>query len=254
MPTVEKEDKGIYRKIHEVMKAVEYLAKDDTISYGTTKYKGLSEEKITRTIREQLVRQQVIVYPIAQSHHREGNLSTVDVTYRFVDTEDGSYIDAVSSGTGADTQDKGVGKAMTYAFKYLFLRTFAIPTGEDPDKISSAELDDREKDAQVQKGKTLILQLLEDNPDLSEDYKDGIILDTDEAVKQEDVNGLRKIYQDVKRELKKHRAPEILENTKKGFDKAAQEYAKAKKYNHEPPLPESEQEDPFPETKQGGIF
>ena len=49
----------------------------------------------------------------------------------------------MSSGTGVDTQDKGVGKAMTYAYKYLLLRTFAIPTGEDPDKISSAELDDR---------------------------------------------------------------------------------------------------------------
>jgi beta-xylosidase len=26
---------------------------------------------------------------------------------------------------------------MTYSFKYLLLRTFAIPTGDDPDKISS---------------------------------------------------------------------------------------------------------------------
>ena len=30
---------------------------------------------------------------------------------------------------------------MTYAYKYMLLRTFAIPTGEDPDKISSAETD-----------------------------------------------------------------------------------------------------------------
>lgn len=26
---------------------------------------------------------------------------------------------------------------MTYAYKYLLLRTFAIPTGDDPDKVSS---------------------------------------------------------------------------------------------------------------------
>jgi len=32
---------------------------------------------------------------------------------------------------------------MTYAFKYMWLRTFALPTGEDPDKISSAELDEK---------------------------------------------------------------------------------------------------------------
>lgn len=36
---------------------------------------------------------------------------------------------------------------MTYAFKYMWLRTFALPTGEDPDKISSAELDEKERNA-----------------------------------------------------------------------------------------------------------
>lgn len=34
---------------------------------------------------------------------------------------------------------------MTYAFKYMWLRAFALPTGEDPDKISSAELDEKLK-------------------------------------------------------------------------------------------------------------
>ena len=40
---------------------------------------------------------------------------------------------------------------MTYSYKYLLLRTFAIPTGEDPDKISSAELDDKAKKAEKKK-------------------------------------------------------------------------------------------------------
>ena len=35
--------------------------------------------------------------------------------------------------------------AMTYSYKYMLLRTFAIPTGEDPDKISSAETDEKIK-------------------------------------------------------------------------------------------------------------
>ena len=34
-------------------------------------------------------------------------------------------------------------KFSTYAYKYMLLRTFAIPTGEDPDKISSAETDSK---------------------------------------------------------------------------------------------------------------
>jgi len=222
----------IYQRMMNVMKKIEYLAKDDTIAYKTVKYKGLSEEKVTKAVREQLVEQNIIVYPIKQEHSRVDDLSTVDITYRFVCVDDGSYIEAVSSGTGVDTKDKGVGKAMTYAYKYLWLRTFAIPTGEDPDKISSAELDDNEKTHCVAKGKTAILQLIEDNPDLSDDFKTATITDTDVAVSKDDVDMLEIIYKEVTSEIRKGFAPEQKANT----EKAAREAAK--KYNHEPPLPE----------------
>ena len=77
---------------------------------------------------------------------RSGNITHVDVVYRMVNVDDpADFIDIASCGDGADTQDKGSGKAMTYAFKYMWLRTFALPTGEDPDKISSAELDEKMK-------------------------------------------------------------------------------------------------------------
>lgn len=138
---------NLYQKILEVMKGVSYLSKDDTVAFGNTKYKAVSEEKVTSTVREKLIEQGLVIFPIAQSHKREGTLSTVDVTYRILNTENpDEYVDVVSSGTGADTQDKGVGKAMTYAYKYMMLRTFAIPTGEDPDKLSSAELDKKQED------------------------------------------------------------------------------------------------------------
>ncbi len=140
----------IHKKILAVMKDVDYLMKDDNVAYQSTRYKGLREEIVTTKVRDAMVEHDLIVFPIKQEHRREpigskgSVLSILDITYRFVDTEDDTFIEVVSSGTGADTQDKGVGKAMTYAFKYVFLRTFAIPTGEDPDRISSAELDDKD--------------------------------------------------------------------------------------------------------------
>lgn len=138
---------NIYQKMLEVMKGVSYLSKDDKVEFKNTKYKAISEEKVTSTVREKLIEQGLVIFPVAQAHRREGTLSIVDVTYRIVNTENpDEHIDVVSSGSGADTQDKGVGKAMTYAYKYMMLRTFAIPTGEDPDKISSAQLD-AEKEA-----------------------------------------------------------------------------------------------------------
>lgn len=142
---------NIYQKINEVMKNIEYLTKDDKVEFGTTKYKAISEEKVTTAVREQLVKQGIVIIPIKQeSENKElirtdksvNMLTSVHVRYRIQNIDDvNDFVEVESNGTGVDTQDKGVGKAMTYAYKYMLLRTFAIPTGEDPDKISSAETD-----------------------------------------------------------------------------------------------------------------
>lgn len=137
---------ALYKKISQVMRDVSYLSKDDKVEFGTTKYKAISEEKVTSTVRESLISNGLVILPVEQEHSREGTLSTVNTRYKIVDIDTGEFEILASSGTGADTQDKGVGKAMTYSYKYLLLRTFAIPTGEDPDKISSAELDAKQKE------------------------------------------------------------------------------------------------------------
>lgn len=136
---------NIYEKIAAIMQEVQYLAKDDHVEFGSTKYKALSEEKVTTIMREKLLKYKLVVFPFEQTTGRSGNITHVDVRYRMVNVENPEeYIVIASCGDGADTQDKGSGKAMTYAFKYMWLRTFALPTGEDPDKISSAELDAKE--------------------------------------------------------------------------------------------------------------
>lgn len=148
---------NLYQKINAVMKDIEYLTKDDTVSTGknSASYKAISEEKVTRTVRESLMKNGLVILPVEQDHMREdtvtkdqyGNekiarLTTVNVKYKIVNIDNPTEFEfLVSSGTGVDTQDKGVGKAMTYSYKYMLLRTFAIPTGEDPDKVSSETLD-----------------------------------------------------------------------------------------------------------------
>lgn len=133
---------NIYQKIVEVMKDVEYISKDDHVKFGNTSYKAISEEKVTDIMHQELVKHGIIVFPVEQTWSRENNITHVDVRYRLVNAEDPQdYIEVVSCGDGADTQDKGSGKAMTYAYKYMWLRTFAIPTGEDPDKICNEEIE-----------------------------------------------------------------------------------------------------------------
>ena len=139
-------DMNIYEKMSAIMQDVQYLTKDDQVKFGTTSYKALSEEKVTGIMRADLIKHKLVIYPIQQSASRIGQITHVDVMYRLVNVENPEeYIDIASCGDGADSQDKGSGKAMTYAFKYMWLRAFALPTGEDPDKISSAELDEKLK-------------------------------------------------------------------------------------------------------------
>ena len=142
---------NIYQKIREVMKAIEYLAKDDKVEFGQTKYKAISEEKVTTAVRNELIKQGIVIIPIMQeatvtelvrTEKSVNQRADVHTKYRIQNVDDlNDYIEVESNGSGVDTQDKAVGKAMTYAYKYMLLRTFAIPTGEDPDKISSAETD-----------------------------------------------------------------------------------------------------------------
>lgn len=150
---------NVYQKILEVMKDVAYLQKDDVVGFGRSSYKAITEEKVTSTVRASLIKNGLVIVPVQQEHERTdtvvtdkngeqkiARLSTVNVKYQIVNVDDPEdSIVVASSGTGVDTQDKGVGKAMTYAYKYMLLRTFAIPTGEDPDKTASAEIDERFK-------------------------------------------------------------------------------------------------------------
>lgn len=144
---------NIYQKINAVMKEIEYLTKDDKVEFGTTKYKAISEEKVTTVVRNELVKQGIVILPIQQestvmelmrTEKSVNQRADVHVRYRIQNIDDvNDFTEVESNGSGVDTQDKAVGKAMTYAYKYMLLRTFAIPTGEDPDKISSAEIDDK---------------------------------------------------------------------------------------------------------------
>ena len=149
---------NLWQKIAKVMEGIEYLKKDDTISYGKTNYKAMSEEKVTKEVRALFIKYGLVIIPFEQEVTSRdiiknqngldilvGFLTQVNTKYKLIDIDTGTFETVASSGQGVDSQDKGVGKAMTYAFKYALLRSLAIPTGEDPDKISSEEITDAQQ-------------------------------------------------------------------------------------------------------------
>lgn len=60
------------------------------------------------------------------------------VTYSVTCAVDGSSIDVQVIGEGADTSDKGAGKAMSYAYKSLAFQLFCIPVAGQPDPDAEA--------------------------------------------------------------------------------------------------------------------
>lgn len=143
---------NLYQKMSAVMADVKYLNKDDKVDIGNGRsYNAVTEEKVTSTIRESLIKNGLVIFPIQTFERREdeeftdkyGNIkknriTTISGQYKIVNIDAPEEYEILSAvGCGADTQDKGAAKAQTMLYKYLLLRTFGIPTGDDPDKISS---------------------------------------------------------------------------------------------------------------------
>lgn len=65
----------------------------------------------------------------------------VKTLHIITDSETGAECPCTSYGSGIDSGDKGVYKAVTGACKYFFMKNFLIATGDDPEVENSAEVD-----------------------------------------------------------------------------------------------------------------
>lgn len=166
----------LYIKIYKIMNECEYLQKDDLVSFGGQNYMALSEEKVTGIVRPLMMKNKLILIPIDHDintrHPQVGEkkqsiITEVKSTYLLCDAETGYSIKVCSFGQGADTQDKGSGKANTYSFKYLLIRLFMIVSGEDPDKIHSARIDAAQEISEVMAKKEQANKEVTSNEDLA---------------------------------------------------------------------------------------
>lgn len=132
---------NIYEKINAIMGEVKSLQKDGRIAFGNTKYNYLSEAKTTEVFREKLIENKLVLLPVHAQETKDGQVTHGVYTYKLVNVENPEeQIDLMAGGQGHDSADKGSGKASSYAYKYLLWRTFAVPSNDDPDQISSDEI------------------------------------------------------------------------------------------------------------------
>ncbi len=124
------ETRNIHQRLAAAMDDVKYIQKEDS-SIG---YKIVSHDKVTAKVRPALLNHGIVYYPVDLQHVNNGNRAEVLLTVRFVNIDDpADFFDVPSLGYGIDKQDKGPGKAISYAVKYALLKAMGLETGEDAD-------------------------------------------------------------------------------------------------------------------------
>lgn len=146
---------NIYEKLSAISIELSSVAKNLEVGVGQNKYKAVGEADVLRAIKPLEAKYKVYSYPYSRAIIESGTIESItykgevkknlferiEVVYRFVNIEKPEeFIDITSYGDGIDSQDKSVGKAMTYADKYALLKAYKIITGDDPDQNASEEL------------------------------------------------------------------------------------------------------------------
>ena len=155
---------NIYQKMAAITAELKAVEKDLTVKTSqSSSYKAVSERGILDAIKPLEEKYGIYSYPVSrevlESHllkndsvyeDAKGNKTTTPKTsymtriktvYRFVNIDNPEqYIETITFAEGIDTQDKGSGKAMTYADKYALMKSYKISTGEDVDEGADAQV------------------------------------------------------------------------------------------------------------------
>lgn len=135
--------KSLWQRIAAVMEEVTYIQKERKAGM---QYNIVTHDKVTAKVRPALLRHGVIYYPIRCDHTQNGNRAECSMTVRFVNVDaPEEFIDVQTFGYGVDSQDKGPGKAMSYAVKYALLKMLGLETGDDPDQDNLPHVDEQKQ-------------------------------------------------------------------------------------------------------------
>lgn len=145
---------SLYKKMHQVMVESEAIEKNMTVGDGgKNSYKAVSEAAVLNAIKPLLKKHGLVIFPVGikiQENFREYQgkygitqrfMSELHAKYKIVDIDTGEFEILETVGYGADSQDKGSGKAMTYAYKALIQKTFCLFSGEDTDNEHSDDIE-----------------------------------------------------------------------------------------------------------------
>lgn len=148
---------NIYEKLSKITSEMKTVNKNLDVGIGKNAYKAVGEADVLSAVKSLEEKHGIYSYPckreviehaiLETEREYNGNVTKgnqiflrIETTYRFVNIENpDEFIEITTYGDGIDTQDKAVGKAMTYADKYALMKAYKIITGDDPDQEHSPD-------------------------------------------------------------------------------------------------------------------
>lgn len=148
---------NLAKAILNVMQEVKGIDKSMTVGEGRNTYKGVSDKDVKQIIGAAMHKNGLAILPIGVEprteisrweeetqwgpKQKQSVFTEVKTKYLLLH-ESGESMELSGYGHGVDSQDKGAGKATTYALKYTLLYTFLTPTGsiDDSDNTHSDEI------------------------------------------------------------------------------------------------------------------
>jgi hypothetical protein len=122
----------LLQRINAVQREVDYVQKEKKQGM---RYSIVSHDAVTAKVRPLMVKHGVVYYPVGSDMQQIGNRTQIKMAVRFVSVDDATdFIDVETAGYGIDDQDKGPGKAISYAVKYALLKCLGLESGDDPDQ------------------------------------------------------------------------------------------------------------------------
>ena len=132
--------RNLYQRLNAVQKKITYIQKEKKAGM---RYSIVSHDAVTAKVRDPLVEEGVLYFPSNLRMEQVGNRTQCSMLVKFVNIDNPEdFIEVASAGYGIDDQDKGPGKAISYAVKYALLKALGLESGDDPDMDQETEYED----------------------------------------------------------------------------------------------------------------
>ena len=149
--------KNIAKAITKVMQEVKGMEKNSRVGSGSMAYDGTKDQDVKKVFNDALAKNGLSILPIDIQeetqldrweeetnygiNQKQSIFTKVKTKYLLLH-ESGESIELAGYGHGVDNQDKGAGKATTYALKNCLLYTFLTPVGkiDDADTTHSNDI------------------------------------------------------------------------------------------------------------------